>query len=134
MDTYTVEQALVAPLDTLGRKITQRHMRSVEEKERIVRETLEPGTSVAEIARRHGVNANLLFGWRRQHQQGLLAHSREPRSVKLLPIELAASTEAVPAAAGSIEIELPTGERVKVVGDVNVDRLWKVLAALARDR
>ena len=35
------------------------------EKRRIVAETLCPGASVADIARRHGVNANLVFNWRR---------------------------------------------------------------------
>ena len=38
---------------------------SEEEKQRIVAEACQPGASVAEIARRHGVNANLLFNWRR---------------------------------------------------------------------
>lgn len=38
---------------------------SDDEKQRIVAETLCPGASVADIARRHGVNANLLFNWRR---------------------------------------------------------------------
>ena len=49
-----------------------RRMRSVAEKRRIVEETLKPGASVALIARRHEVNANLVFGWRRLYQQGLL--------------------------------------------------------------
>src|SRR3954470_16524078 len=38
---------------------------SDDEKQRIVAEALLPGASVAEIARRHGVNANLVFNWRR---------------------------------------------------------------------
>jgi transposase len=38
---------------------------SDDEKRRIVAEALLPGASVAEIARRHGVNANLVFNWRR---------------------------------------------------------------------
>ena len=38
---------------------------SDDEKRRIIAEALLPGASVAEIARRHGVNANLLFNWRR---------------------------------------------------------------------
>jgi transposase len=38
---------------------------SDDEKQRIVAEALLPGASVAEIARRHGMNANLLFTWRR---------------------------------------------------------------------
>jgi transposase len=40
-------------------------MRTHEDKRRIVEETLEPDASVAAVARKHGVNANLLFGWRR---------------------------------------------------------------------
>lgn len=37
---------------------------SDEEKRRIVAEAVLPGASVADIARRHGVNANLVFNWR----------------------------------------------------------------------
>ena len=40
-------------------------MWSDDEKRRIVDEAVVPGASVAEIARRHGVNANLVFTWRR---------------------------------------------------------------------
>jgi transposase len=36
---------------------------SAEEKRQIVDEAMAPGASVAEIARRHGVNANLVFTW-----------------------------------------------------------------------
>jgi hypothetical protein len=36
---------------------------SAEEKRQIVDEAMVPGASVAEIARRHGVNANLVFTW-----------------------------------------------------------------------
>ena len=50
----------------------QRRFRTVEEKRRIVEEALEPGASVARVARAHGVNANLLFGWRRLYLQGQL--------------------------------------------------------------
>jgi transposase len=35
------------------------------EKRLIVEEALAPGASVAEVARRHGANANLVFNWRR---------------------------------------------------------------------
>ena len=43
---------------------------AVEEKRRIVEETLLPGVSVATVARRHDINANLLFSWRRQAHLG----------------------------------------------------------------
>nr|WP_294577141.1 transposase [uncultured Rhodopila sp.] len=38
---------------------------SDEDKHRIVDEAVVPGASVADIARRHGVNANLVFNWRK---------------------------------------------------------------------
>jgi len=47
----------------------KRRFRTVEEKRRIVEETLQPGGSVAGIARAHGVNANQVFTWRRLYQQ-----------------------------------------------------------------
>ena len=38
---------------------------SVDEKARIVEETLDPGAIVSEVARRHGLSPQQLFGWRR---------------------------------------------------------------------
>ena len=134
MDTYTVEQASPLATDTLGRKTAPRQLRTAEEKLRIVRETLVAGASVAQIAHRHGVNANLLFSWRRQHQQGVLAErTRPPRAAKMLPVRITApSALPSPAVAAAIEIELPCGARVRVIGDVAAERLAAVLSALAR--
>jgi transposase len=68
-----------------------RRLRTIEDKRRIVEETLAPGASVAAVARKHGVNANLLFGWRRLHKQGLLKRCREPAAT-LLPVKVATLT------------------------------------------
>jgi transposase len=38
---------------------------SGEEKRRIVDEAFRPGASVADVARRHGLNANQVFNWRK---------------------------------------------------------------------
>lgn len=42
----------------------------LEEKLRIIEESLEPGTSVSAVARRNGVAPNLLFRWRRLMDEG----------------------------------------------------------------
>ncbi len=42
---------------------------SEDDKTRIVEETLAPGAVVSEIARRHGLTPQQLFGWRRQARQ-----------------------------------------------------------------
>ncbi len=51
----------------------KRQYRTAEEKRQIVEETLAPGVSVAVVARSQGVNANLVFHWRKLYQAGLLA-------------------------------------------------------------
>jgi transposase len=134
MDTHTVGQASPVATDTLGRRTAPRRLRTAEEKLRIVRETLVGGASVAEIARRHEVNANLLFSWRRQHEQGVLAErTRPPRAAKMLPVQVATpNASSSGAVASTIEIELPCGARVRLIGDVAAERLTAVLSALAR--
>ena len=49
-----------------------RRRRLAAEKLKIVRLTMEPGASVAEIAREHGVNAHQVFKWRRLFERGQL--------------------------------------------------------------
>jgi transposase len=41
-------------------------------KQQVIRETLEPGASVSIVARRHDMNANVVFGWRKQYREGKL--------------------------------------------------------------
>lgn len=78
--------------DEVSGQGASRQMRSLQEKMALVQEALEPGNSVAAVARKHGVNSNLLFGWIRLHQRGLLAKQRQPRSVPLLPVKVTTPT------------------------------------------
>jgi transposase len=100
-------------------------------KRRIVAETLEPGASVSIVARRHDVNANQLFKWRRE-----MAPQQPPaagQSVTMLPIEIASDTrEARPRArrSGTIEITFSGGERVCVRGEVSPETLQQVIELL----
>lgn len=46
----------------------------------LAEKSLEPGANVAQLAREHGINDNLLFNWRNLYKRGLLC----PRSDGLL--------------------------------------------------
>src|SRR6266568_117442 len=80
-------------------------------KRQIVAETRTPGASVSVVARRHDVNANQVFRWRRQYEVG--ASDRDGRLVPVRVQPMAA------AAGGAIEIELVSGARVRVSGAVD---------------
>jgi len=74
-------------------KNTRGHYRQhpLEFKRALVALSLEPGASVARIAREHGVNANQVFSWRRLYQQGRLGVPAVMRDDSLLPVVLAPS-------------------------------------------
>ncbi|NWD09776.1 IS3 family transposase [Pseudomonas gingeri] len=61
--------------DKSGELLGQERRRrwSPEQKLAMVRESLEPGQSVSVVARRHGINANQLFLWRKLYQDGSLS-------------------------------------------------------------
>jgi len=109
-------------------------------KQELVRQSLEPGASVSAIALRSGINANMLFKWRREHVR---AAGDAPPAV-LLPIEVAPATEvmSIPTSAapapsssrptprtGVIELEF-AGAQLRLRGAVDEDSLCSVLRAL----
>jgi transposase len=113
----------------------QRRFWSAEEKRRIVAESFTPGASVSKVAQRYGLNANLLFTWRRQEGRSAAVGAAEP--LQLLPVTVAdAETPAVRAAAsepvGRMEIVLIGGERIVVGADVDGSSLARVVKALSR--
>ena len=52
----------------------------------VVEATFQPGASVSLIAREHDVNANLVFRWRHQYQEGLFGPVSQ--SATLLPVQV----------------------------------------------
>lgn len=116
---------------------TKRRRRSIEEKRRIVEETLEAGASVARVARRHAVNANQVFYWRKKYREGRLG---KKQSSKLLPVTLSdiswsksdrAGCASSPFAVGSMEIKLAKGT-LRVAGIVDVVMLRTTIECLLR--
>ncbi len=69
--------------------VERRRRWSDDEKARIAEEALGPGARVAEVARRDGVSASLVFGWRRLARDGLLG-----RGVPALSVEEALASAA----------------------------------------
>ena len=78
----------------LTRRTAGRRFRSAEEKQRIIEEALVPGVSVAAVARAHGINANMLFSWRKMYRAGLLNASA--CGVRLLPVRVGEEKESQP--------------------------------------
>jgi transposase len=133
MDTST----LVARADTRGRKVVPRQFRSLQEKLRIIGEARMPGASVAAVARVNGVNANLIFAWMRQHEQGLLAaKTRAPALLAVTVDPNAPKAGPTPAravaAAERIEVEFPDGTLVRSYGAVAWEGVERVLRLLRR--
>jgi transposase len=111
-----------------------RRFRSLEEKQRIIAEATASGASVAAVARKHGVNANLVFAWMRLQEQGTLATRTRRSRPKLLAVSVAPEP-AAPAQSVTnehLEIVLPDGTRVRVFGEVPVEQLERVLRLLRR--
>jgi transposase len=120
-----------------GRSERGRRWRTVEEKRRIVEETLAPGVSVAQVARLHGVNSNQVFQWRRQYQSGdlTLPSTAVP---KLLPVMISDAAEEVPdeaspqGRAASIHIEFPGRALVSIEAGVDPALVAAVIERLMR--
>ena len=141
MDTSGGEKSAT---DTLGRRTGPRRQRTIEEKRRIVEETHVRGASVATVARRHGVNANQVFGWRQLYRQGLLQEGATPLSAPLLPVKVSTPTvlptecatrtpnKAERGGRASIEVKLANGHSILVHGRVHGKSLARVIDLLVQ--
>src|SRR6266566_1168459 len=77
-------------------------------KGRIVAESYAPGAIVSEVARRHDISPQHLFGWRKAARDGRLALPADEAAL-FVPIVMApqrTATAARPSAPGSITIEI----------------------------
>lgn len=113
---------------------------SAAEKARILEETLAPGAIVSEVARRHGLRPQQVFGWRREARI-------EPEAAQLVPafvpVVIEAKTSAPVTASAKpkrrrraarqpiagIELEID-GVAVRVGSGTNAKTIAAVIAAL----
>src|SRR5438874_8451794 len=106
---------------------TKRREYSEALKRQMVAETLEPGASVSIVARRHDVNSNQLFRWRRQ-----LLPKAVVESGAMVPVDIAPD-EGRPRRTdreGVIEIAFGCGARVRLRGEVSAETLRQVIELL----
>jgi transposase len=105
--------------------VGRRRRWTLEEKARIVTESLDPATTSSAVARRYGLHASQLFVWRQQLQRS--ASSAETiRGPGFVPVLLAEDSTAPTEPVGRMEIAL--GPAVVRVGiDVDAAALRRVL-------
>ncbi len=123
-------------LGSMPRRRRYRHW-SAEEKRSICRQTRAPGVSVAQVARRHALNANLIFKWLKDPRFAPAAAVEE--EPVFLPVEVReGGAPAVPMASpaggphGRVQIVLATGHRMTVEGPFDGEAVGRLLSILAR--
>jgi transposase len=96
-------------------------------KRQMVTETLAPGASVSVVARRHDVNSNQLFRWRRQ-----LLPKAVVETGAMVPVEIApdGGRPRRTDREGVIEIAFGCGARVRLRGEVSAETLRQVIDLL----
>jgi len=123
--------------DTQARRLRRQYAATF--KRELVERSLQPGASVSGIALENGINANVLFRWRREHLRAAAGVQRESsEQTVLLPVELAQAVtptrqEPTPPRSsmptGVIEIDIGAA-RVRVRGAVDEANVRCVLQAL----
>jgi transposase len=117
----------------LAEAAPKRPYRSKQERRAVVEETLRSGASVAVIARRHGVNANQVFQWRKLFREGRLDVAAP--TAQLVPVRMAEEvSEKRPAAklgTGVIVVEVGRA-RIRVEGSVDAETLRLILERVGR--
>lgn len=120
-----------------GHSVGQRRHHDRAFKAKLVQQCLQPGASVSAIALEHGINANMLFTWRRTWLRESAAASNAETTllpVRVEPHEPVAAIvntpkAAAPTAHGLIELEF-AGAKLRLRGTVQEDNLRAVLRAL----
>ena len=122
--------------------VARRRRWSVEEKLRIVAESLRSGASVSLVAQRHGLRSNQLFKWRKMARQG--AFGTFPADAPFVPVRIIGN-DAPPSLRSSLrppaevasaichslaEIELANGCRLRVAADIEPSVLHRLVTVV----
>jgi transposase-like protein len=119
-----------------GAREMKRRRRSVEEKREIAEASLQPGTSVAEVAQAYGVHPSQVGKWRRLHRSGLLGNASAPPLLAVRVVDAVEPDETSHASKqkvkqnGSIHIEFAR-VRVSIESGADAATVRAVLESLA---
>ena len=105
-----------------------------EEKRLICLQTTTPGVSVAQVALRYTVNANLIFKWLRDPKyRPKPGADPEDAGLRFLPVEIVKEASVIrqmPAAENHIEIDLAGGHRMRISGSYDPEALARLIRGL----
>ena len=106
-----------------------------EEKRSICVQTTAPDVSVAQVARRYGLNANLIFKWVRDPRFAPGTAQSAAQAPCFLPVEIVdhARHEAPlrNTTEGQIEVELAGGHRLRISGSYDPETLARLIRGLS---
>jgi len=126
----------------MGQRMARRTKRlwTDEEKRSICFQTTATGVSVAQVARRYAMNANMIFKWLRDPR-----YAPDPEMIEdvaadtpcFLPVEIVDRAEndtpapAPNAASSAIEIDIAGGHRLRINGAYDPDALARLIRGLS---
>ena len=145
-DTALIEKENFGSAHTRAREVRgevltgpeRRRRWSLEEKLRILAQSVAPGSSASLVCRLHGISSGQLYTWRRQFRTGeltgfapvALAPPVGELSLAAASIDPALLPNDRPAG-GVIEVELPSGVKLRLTGAVDEVVLRRVVSALS---
>ncbi len=128
----------------MGQRMARRTKRlwTDEEKRSICFQTTATGVSVAQVARRYAMNANMIFKWLRDPRYAPDPDAVEELTVEtpcFLPVEIIdhtpkddpAPTLESQSAQSAIEIDIAGGHRLRIIGGYDPEALARLIRGLS---
>jgi len=125
-----------------GKQGQKKRFWSDEEKVSICGQACAPGVSVAQVARRYAMNANLIHKWLREPQFAPdleIVEEQVAETPCFLPVEIVdrsgandtASARAPSSVYSAIEIDIAGGHRLKIIGSYDPEALARLIRGLS---
>lgn len=125
-------------MDLLMARRTKR-LWTIEEKRSICLQATASGVSVAHVARRYALNANVIFKWLRDPRFAPDPDAAPVDGSLFLPVEIiehsvqgdASAPSDAPGPGGTIEIDLAGGHRMRISGRYDPEALARLIRGLS---